>query len=127
MSHPLWLGLILSLTLCLAGCAKSPPTLAGGKPVRHWIETLRSPNARLRKQAVFKLGNVGPSHPDTLPVLLGALNDGDAAVRCEAILALLKFGPAAGQAVANLHDLRQRDPSAQVRLYAAKAAEKLAN
>jgi HEAT repeat protein len=127
MRHRRMLELALFLAVCCAGCGKSPPTLAGGKPVRYWIEALQNPDARVRKQAAFKLGNAGPVDADALPALLGALKDREAAVRSEAILALVKFGPAAGEAVPVLTELRLRDPNAQVRRYAAKAIEKLAN
>jgi HEAT repeat protein len=127
MQHSRMLGLVLFLALCGGGCGKKPPALAGGKPVPYWIETLHNADPRLRKQAAFKLGNVGPADAEALPALIAALKDRDAAVRCEVILALLKCGPAAVEAVPALTDLRQRDPNAQVRRYAAKAIEKLAN
>ncbi len=56
---------------------------------------------------------------------MAALSDGDAAVRREAILALLKFGPTAATAIPALADMQQRDRDAQVRQYAAKAVAKL--
>jgi HEAT repeat protein len=119
----------LVLTACLlaalAGCGRTPPTLAGGKPVSYWLEAVRGPDARLRKTAVFKLGNVGPGEAAVVPALLGALKDRDAAVRREAILALMKCGPDARDAVPALTDLRQHDRDAQVRAYAARALEKL--
>ena len=99
--------------------------LAGGRPVSHWVEALKSPDAKQRKTAVTKLGNVGPADEAVLPALLGALNDADAAVRREAILALMKYGPGAREAVPRLTDLRQSDRDAQVRTLAAKALEKL--
>jgi HEAT repeat protein len=79
----------------------------------------------LRKTAVFKLGNVGATDPAVWPALLEALKDKDAAVRREAILALMKFGPGAHEAIGILTELRQRDADAQVRVYAAKALRKL--
>ena len=99
--------------------------LAGGKPVSHWVEALKGPDAKLRKTAVTKLGNVGPADEVVLPALLGALEDTDAAVRREAILALMKYGPGAREAVPRLVDLKRRDRDAQVRSYAARAVEKL--
>lgn len=111
----------------LTGCSKAPlPTLAGGKPVRNWVDSLQnSPDAKQRKEAAFKLGNVGPSDPAAFPALLSALKDRDAAVRSEAILALVKFGPASLEAVPTLTELRDRDEDPKVRTYAAKALEKL--
>src|SRR5258708_1569651 len=101
----------------LTGCSKAPPhTLAGGKPVSNWVELLQnSSDAKLRQEAAFKLGNVGPSEPAAFPALLGALKDRDAAVRSEAILALVKFGPAALDAVPTLTELRDGDDDPKVR------------
>jgi HEAT repeat protein len=117
--------LVFSLVVLLSGCGPSAPTQAGGKPVRHWVEALQSPDARLRREAAFKLGNVGAADPTALPALVGALKDRDATVRREAVLALLKLGPAAREAVPTLIDLREHDRDLKVRGYAAKALEKL--
>ena len=125
MRRTLILGLAILVGVGCAGCGKSSAPLAGGKPVPYWIEALQAPDARLRKKAAFKLGNVGPADPSALPALLGALDDRDAAVRCEVILALVKFGPAARDGVPALAKLRQRDRNAQVRDYAARAVERL--
>jgi HEAT repeat protein len=95
--------------------------------VGYWIEAVHAPDAKVRKKAAFTLGNLATVDPAALPALRGALADADAAVRCEAILALLKCGPAAAEAVPTLIEIRQRDPNAQVRRFAAKAIEKLAN
>jgi HEAT repeat protein len=110
----------------LLGCRQAPPPpLAGGKPVRHWVEELKSPRAPARKKAVRKLGNVGPADPAVWPALHGALQDPDPGVRREAILALLKFGPEARKAAPTLRERRQGDPDPQVRAWAARALEKL--
>jgi HEAT repeat protein len=119
-------GLVGMLT-ALAGCGGATPTMAGGKPVAHWVEQMRSPDARARKRAVEKLGNVGPADPAALPAVLAALKDVDAAVRGAAVLALMKFGPEARQAADTLAELRQRDRSPQVRDYAARALKKIAD
>jgi HEAT repeat protein len=124
MRHPCFLALALCFALC-CGCGKSRPPLAGGKPVRYWIEALQSPDAKIRKQAAFKLGNVGPSDPNALPALLEALNDGDATVRREAILAVLKCGIEARTAVPTLRAVQQTDPNGQVRQCAAQALARL--
>src|SRR5579871_3384331 len=92
----------------VGGCGRTPPTLAGGKPVNYWLEAVRGPDARQRKTAVFKLGNVGPGEAAVVPALLGALRDRDAGVRREAIVALMKCGADARDAVPVLADLRQR-------------------
>ncbi len=123
MRHLPAVGLLLVLGIC--GCGRSPVTLAGGKPVAYWIEALNNPDVKLRKKAVSKLGNVGPADAAALPALIGALDDRDAGVRCEAIISLLKFGPGARDALAKLEDMQRRDHNAQVRQYAAKAIDKL--
>jgi HEAT repeat protein len=113
------------LVAALGGCGKSPPTLAGGKPVTYWVEALRDPDARQRKTAAFKLGNAGPADPAVLPALLAALQDPDPVVRREVILSLVKFGPAAREAVPVLEGLGERDPDPEVRAAAAKGLERL--
>jgi HEAT repeat protein len=109
----------------LIGCGKASPTLAGGKPVSYWIQAVHDPDPRVRKEAVFKLGNVGTTEVGALPAVTEALRDRDAAVRREAILALMKFGDDAQTAAPVLTDLRQHDRDAQVRSYATKALDKL--
>jgi HEAT repeat protein len=118
------MGLLLVLAVC-CGCGRAPATLAGGKPVRYWVEALHDRDAKLRKKAAFKLGNVGPADSAALPALVGALDDPDPAVRSEVILALIKFGPAARDALPKLIDLQRRDRNAQVRQYASRAAARL--
>jgi HEAT repeat protein len=113
------------LAVCLGGCRPVSPPLAGGKPVSHWVAALKGPDARLRRTAVLKLGNVGATDPAVWPALREALNDPDATVRREAIIALMKFGPGAQEAIPALTALRQRDPDRQVRASAAQALEKL--
>ncbi|MBI3407343.1 MAG: HEAT repeat domain-containing protein [Planctomycetes bacterium] len=115
--------LLVALGGCGGGNQQAP--LAGGKSPSHWLDALKSPDPQLRKTAATKLGNVGALEPRAVPALINALNDTDAAVRAEAILALVKFGPDARDAVAPLIELQQRDESEHVRGYAAKALAKL--
>ena len=112
------IGLIL-IPLC--GCSKAPPTMAGSK----WAAVLRDPDPKLRKKAVFTLGNIGPSDPVVLPALLEALKDANADVRCEAILALVKYGPGAKDAIPVLTEVQAKERDATARAYAAEALEKL--
>jgi len=114
------LGTVVVLAALLSGCGKAQPTTAGGKPVGYWVEALHDRDARLRKKAAFKLGNVGSADAAAFPALLGALQDTDAGVRCEAILALVKFGAAAREAIPALA-AATKDRDAKVRAYAAKA------
>ena len=116
---------VLIVAVFVSGCGRSGPPRAGGKPVDYWVQALRDPDPKVRKTAAFKLGNVGSADPTALPALREALQDRDAAVRCEVILALLKCGPEAEQAVPTLAEIRRRDPNARVRDYAARALEKI--
>jgi HEAT repeat protein len=117
--------LVWAVALVAAGCGQTPATLAGGKPVSHWVAALKDSSAKVRKTAVLKLRNVGPADPAALPALIGALKDRDAEVRREAILALANYGPGAREAVPLLTDLKQKDANARVRSDAAQALEKL--
>jgi len=125
MRHFVAIGLVVLPVVLVSGCGQGPPMLAGGKPVTARIQELQNPDAKVRQQAAFKLGNVGPADPDVLPALIGALRDSDPGVRREVILAVVKFGPAAQDAIPALLDLQQHDRDAQVRGYAVKALEKL--
>ena len=116
---------ILLLAVVLSGCGKSEPTLAGGKPVTYWVAALKDPDVNMRKKAAFKLGNVGTADPVALPALLGGLDDRDPVVRREVVLALVKLGPAAAEAVPRLVKLRESDRDPKVRGYAARAIDKL--
>jgi HEAT repeat protein len=112
-------------TTALIGCGKTEPTLAGGKPIAHWVDALKAPDPRVRKEAAFKLGNAGPIEPTVFPAVVGALKDADARVRTEAVKSLVKFGPPAREAVPQLEDLKDRDNDARVRQAAARALEVL--
>jgi HEAT repeat protein len=123
---PLWRIVLLAvLSVEVIGCARTEPTLAGGKPVEHWVQALKDPDARVRKQAAFKLGNAGAVDVAVLPGLVAALEDSDIGVRREATLALAKFGPEAKDAVPVLAELQQSDPDSRVRFYAGEALQKI--
>ena len=117
---------LICLTICLGGCGKTDPVSAGGRPVAEWVAALTSPDAKIRKTAALKLGNVGPADPTVLPALIAALEDRDPKVRSEVVLALVKFGPDAREAAARLEEMRRKDPNAKVRDYAGKLLDKLA-
>jgi HEAT repeat protein len=110
----------IAAAVAVCGCSATP-TLAGGKPVHYWVEALQSADASTRKNAVSKLGNVGRADPEAFPALLGALKDRDPGVRREAILAVMKTGPDAVEAVPMLTEMQQADPDAQVRNFAGRA------
>jgi len=116
--------LLLSL-LPLCGCRKAQPIVSGGRPIGYWIKASHGPDATARKEAVFKLGNAGPTDPTVLPALIAALKDSDARVRCETILALAKFGPDAKPADDALTEIQSHDPDPKARDYAAKALKKI--
>src|SRR5262245_38851068 len=61
--------LFLGAAAIACGCSKSVPTQAGGKPVAYWIQELKNPDAKARRHAVAKLGNVGETDPAVLPGL----------------------------------------------------------
>jgi HEAT repeat protein len=110
-----------ALALLAAGCGEPAAMTAGGKPVSHWLQALQDPDARVRKKAVTKLGNVGTADPAAIPAVAAALKDRDARVRVEAALALLKLGPAAKEAEAALAEAARTDPDGRVRDCAARA------
>jgi HEAT repeat protein len=116
--------LAVILVISLSGCT-APPANTGPR-VRHWIETLREPDAKARQGAAFKLGNLGLTDPATVvPALTAALKDADAGVRREAILALLKCGSTAKEAMGELTELQRNDRDDRVRDCAARALVKL--
>jgi hypothetical protein len=116
---------LLVLALSLNGCGPKALPLAGGKPVSHWIAALRDADPVLRRKAVRKLGNVGPTDGNVFPALLGALQDTDVQVRAEAVGSLLKFGRQAREAVPLLRPMRRHDPSARVRCLAGKVLQRI--
>jgi HEAT repeat protein len=120
-----WPVAMVVLAALLSGCGQPLPTQAGGKPVSYWVQALQNPDPKVRRMAVFKLGNVGPADAAALPAVQGALKDRDPRVRGEAILALMKFGADARTALQALNELRH-DRDGQVRADAARAVEKLA-
>jgi hypothetical protein len=120
ISSPL---IVLLVAFLLAGCNKEKSAvLAGGKPIEHWVAAARDPNEKVRKQAIQKLGNVGNADPAVLPVLISALKDANSGIRREAIIAIVKYGPGAEQAIDALKTVAATDADPQIRGYAAQAA-----
>jgi predicted small lipoprotein YifL len=109
------------LLVTLTGCGRSQPVAAGGRPVEHWLESIRSSDAKLRKQAATKLGHIGPENADVVTALVAALKDPDTDVRCAAILALVQCGSAGHVALPDLAELQRRDPQPRVRDHATRA------
>jgi hypothetical protein len=119
--------LIVGLVLILSGCGRSPkgPILSGGKPVSYWVDATHSPDVKLRREAVRKLGNINTADETVPMAVFAALKDTDSGVRQEAVRAVYKFGAAAKEAVPTLTELSQFDQSAQVRFAAAEAVKTL--
>jgi HEAT repeat protein len=119
------LVLVAIVMIAFSGCTAQPAADTGPR-VQHWIKTLREPDSKSRREAAFKLGNLGLTDPAiVVPALTGALKDSDASVRREAILALLKCGPTARDAVGELTEVQRTDRDARVRDHAARALTKL--
>jgi len=116
---------LIGFALACCGCTRTGPTMAGGQSVAHWVQKLQSTDPKARRHAIEKLGNVGSENPAVLPALRAALADGDAQVRAEAIVALMKCGDAAKEALSALTEMQKKDSDPQVREYAGKAVEKL--
>jgi HEAT repeat protein len=119
------IGALLAILALTSGCGPAAPTLAGGKPVSHWLRALHGADPKERREAADKLGNVGPTDPAVVPALVEALHDSDARVREAAILGLVRCGAAAKTAVPALQDLKAHDPDLVVRDYAGRALEKI--
>ena len=117
-------AVLLILLAALPGCGK-PEVTAGGKPVSHWLEAVKSPDAETRKKAIGKLANIGTADSDVLPALMDAVRDEEADVRAEAVLALLRLGPAAKDAIPVLRDAQENDADETVRSHAAKALARI--
>ncbi len=103
-------GTYYYLMLAMVGCGHAEMPLAGGKPISYWVASMGDPDAKLREQAVIKLGNVGNTDAAVFPALTNALGDSEPAVRREAILALMKFGPGTEEATPPLKELHRKDP-----------------
>jgi HEAT repeat protein len=105
--------IVILAAIATSGCGHKPgPALSGGKPRDYWLKNVTSPDKKLRKEAVEKLGNLGAADAEVLPALRTALHDADAQIRGTAV-------------IPELESLARNDLDAKVREYAAKAAEKL--
>jgi len=115
-------SLFFSALLFIAsiGCGQAPSTLAHGKPLDYWLQSLENRDAKTRKKAVQVLGNIGPADSAVIPALCTALKDRDVAVRREAVVALTKLGPKAKDALPALGEVVQ-DRDSKLRSQADKA------
>lgn len=117
----------LLVSALAAGCGGPPrgPLLAGGREVKSWVADLQSSKARVRRQAVHKLGNVGDADPAVAPALAGALRDADGLVRHDAVLAVVKLKAPGDETVATLRVMAEKDKDVRARDPAGKALVKL--
>jgi len=113
--------------LAVAGCGPQRPTefTVSGKPLEHWLETIKTGEVPSREKAIAALGNVATADPQVVPALAAALHDSAPSVRGKAALALLKIGPDARAAIDSLTSAAQNDTDPDVRLYASKALAKV--
>ena len=108
--------------MAAVGCNRQPShVLSGGKPLEAQFDALKHADAKVRREALEKIGNIGPTDERVVPALRAALRDRDPRVRCEAILALVKCGTAAEPALAALAELQTKDVDRKVRDYAKNA------
>ena len=123
MRYFLWAA---SLCLLLLGCSRpTDPLTSHGKPVAHWLEELKQPDAKARKKAVVALGAVGKADPAAIPALIAVVKDDrDGRVRNEAVVALLNIGPDAEDAIPALTEA-EHDKDTTVRTNATKAIERI--
>jgi HEAT repeat protein len=122
--HGFVAGLIALAATVGCGGEERGPILAGGREVKSWIADLRDRKPQVRRQAVLKLGNVGNADPAAVRALTEALNDSDALVRREAILAVAKLREPSAAILGRLKVLSENDRDAAVRDYARKALKR---
>jgi HEAT repeats len=114
---------VVALVL-VAGCSQPPESLhAGGKSIEYWLQRAHDRDARVRKDAIHMLGNVGTEDPAARPAVIAALKDSDAAVRSQVVQALARAldDPEAVQALREA----TKDKDAKVRDYANRALKQL--
>jgi HEAT repeat protein len=117
----------LASAAVISGCGRNEhgPLLAGGREVSSWVTELNDPKARVRRQAVLKLGNVGDDDPAAAKGLAQALYDSDVMVRRDAVHAVVKLKQPSEAIVARLQEMSRTDPDATVRDFAKRALAKL--
>ena len=115
--------LALLLAALAVGCSRTDvpkEKYFEGEPIEHWLEAIKSPDAKTRKKAADILGNVGPVDPRAVPALIEAVKDKDAKVRDAAVLGLSKIGAPASAGESALEEAtKDKDPT--VRTHAATA------
>ena len=125
MKSYVWIIVAFGL-IFLAGCDEPRgPLLAGGREVKSWVADLKSPDSKIRRQAVLKLGNVGDADPTVAPALAEALDDVNPLVRHDAVLAVVKFASPGEEIVGRLRSMAKSDKNNRTRESAGKALRKL--
>jgi HEAT repeat protein len=107
------------------GCGPALEPIAGGKPVDHWIEASQNEDPKVRVEAIKKLGNIGNKVPEAISTIIDALADKSAAVRKEAIYAVVRNRRACAAAVPILDEMKDNDPDPAIRKIADEAYENL--
>ncbi len=109
------------------GCSRtdgSKEKYFSGETVEHWLDAIKSPEAKTRKKAADVLGNVGTVDPRAIPAMIEAVKDRDAKVRDAAVLGLSKIGTPANAAESALEGAT-KDKDATVRTHATAALERI--
>ena len=121
---------LLAMFAIYSGGCRPKETIPGkwfaGKPVEHWLEAIKSPNAKLRRRAAEVLGNVGQADPRSVEALAAALSDTDRRVREEAVLGLSKMGPVAAAAADAIQKAIRTERDPQVLAHAKAALARVA-
>ncbi len=70
-----------------------------GRPVRDWLDDLRTLDPATRQEALEALGSMEEANRDAIPELIRALEDDNHLVRAGAARALGRIGPAARDSI----------------------------
>ena len=113
------------LIVVVVGCGQSPPETVHGKPVSHWLDELKKPDAKVRKKAVQALGSAASTLSEARAGLLVGLQDAEADVRYEACLAIVQLGAKTPAEAVPLLEKAAGDPDPRVKAAAAKALKRV--
>ena len=127
MPRPLAIVLICLAALGTTSCSRAPkgPLLAGGREVKSWVEALKDRDPARRRVAVLKLGNVGDADPTVADGLATAIQDLDAQVRRDAVLAAAKLKSPGEPIMTQLRTMSEVDPDLRARDLARRAVARL--
>ena len=129
MSRPFVVKSFITAGLILAGlphAGRAQEIL--GKPLNTWVAQLDSPESKMRRDTVFRLGREGKEAVGAVPKLVQMLKeDKDAAVRNAAAWALGEIGVADKEAIQVLKNALTSDSDPKVRRSAAYALGRYAN